>query len=98
MKIPKLKTNPAAGLIADALEHAQIKAAEAARDMGIPRSRLSDIFAGRKGVSADTALRLQSYLGLSAVLVMRLQSDFDLSRASEETGAQIRKSVQPHLV
>ena len=98
MKIPKLKTNPAAGLIADALEHAQIKAAEAARDMGIPRSRLSDIFAGRKGVSADTALRLQSYLGLSAVLVMRLQSDFDLSRASEETGAQIQKSVQPHLV
>jgi len=98
MNIPKLKTNPAAGLIADSLEHAEISAAEAARDMGIPRSRLSDIFGGRKGVSADTALRFQSYLGISAVLLMRLQSDFDLSKAAEETGAQIRKSVQPHFV
>ena len=98
MNIPSLKANPAAGLIADALEHAGIKSAQAARDMGIPRSRLSDLFAGRKGVSADTALRVESYLGISAVLLMRLQSDFDLSRASAEKGAQIRRTVQPHLV
>ena len=97
MTIPKLKTNPAARLLADALEHEEIKAAQAARDMGIPRSRLSDIFAGRKGVSADTALRIERYLGISAILLMRLQSDFDLSRAATEKGDQIKKSVRRHL-
>ena len=41
----KLRTNPAAGLIHDELEARSISAAKAARDMAIPRSRLSDIFA-----------------------------------------------------
>jgi addiction module HigA family antidote len=77
MKIPRLKTNPAAGLIADILEHENVAASQAARDMHIPRSRLSDIFAGRKGVSADTALRLERYLGVSSALLLRLQTDFD---------------------
>ena len=97
MKIPRLKTNPAAGLVADALEYEGIKPAQAARDMGIPRSRLSDIFSGRKGVSADTALRVERYLGISAMMLMRLQSDFDLSRAVAEKGEQIEKSVNRHL-
>lgn len=97
MKIPKLKTNPAAGLIADALGHAGVSQAQAARDMDIPRSRLTDVFAGRKGISADTALRVERYLGISSVLLMRLQSDFDLSRAVQQKGEQIQRAVHPHL-
>lgn len=97
MKIPNLRINPAAGLLADALAHEDIKAAQAAREMGIPRSRLSDIFAGRKGVSADTALRVERYLGISSVMLTRLQSDFDLSRAAAEKGEQIKESVRRHL-
>lgn len=96
MNTPILKTNPAAGLVADALEHEAIMPAQAAREMGIPRSRLSDIFAGRKGVSADTALRVERYLGISSMLLMRLQSDFDLSRATVKKGEQIKKSVRRH--
>jgi len=91
----KLQTNPAAGLIYDELEARRIPAATAARDMAIPRSRLSDIFAGRKGVSADTALRLQQYLGIPAGLLIRLQAVFDLSRAESEKGAAIRREVVP---
>ncbi len=41
---------------------------------------------GRKGVSADTALRLEHYLGISSVLLVQLQSGFDLSRAAAEKG------------
>ena len=98
MKIPKLKTNPAAGLIADALEHEKITRAQASREMGIPRSRLSDICAGRKGVSADTALRLQQYLGIPASLIIRLQADYDLSQAAQQKGLQIESQIQRHLV
>jgi addiction module HigA family antidote len=91
----KLRTNPAAGLIHDELEAREIPAAKAARDMAIPRSRLSDIFAGRKGVSADTALRFERYLGISAGLLIRLQAEYDLSKAVADKGAQIRKEIHP---
>lgn len=76
----KLRTNPAA---------------KAARDMAIPRSRLSDIFAGRKGVSADTALRLERYLGISASLLIRLQAEYDLSKAVADKGPQIQREILP---
>jgi len=91
----KLRTNPAAGLIRDELEVRAIPAATAARNMAIPRSRLCDIFAGRKGVSADTALRLERYLGISAVLLIRLQAEYDLSKAVAEIGLQIRRQILP---
>ena len=91
----KLRTNPAAGLVQDELEARMIPAAKAARDMAIPRSRLSDIFAGSKGVSSDTALRLERYLGVSAALLIRLQAEYDLSKATVDKGPQIRREVRP---
>ena len=85
----KLKTNPATGLIQDELTARGISFAQASRSMDIPRSRLSDMFAGRKGVSADTALRLERYLGISAALLIRLQAEFDLSKAAQENGSPL---------
>jgi addiction module HigA family antidote len=93
-----LQTNPAAGLIRDELEARGITASRAAGDMHIPRSRLSDIYAGRKGVSADTALRVERYLGISAPLLMSLQADFDLSKASREKGSELKRTIQPLTV
>jgi addiction module HigA family antidote len=93
----KLSTNPAAGLIHDELETRRIPAAKAARDMAVPRSRLSDIFAGRKGVSADTALRFERYLGIPAVLLIRLQAEYDLSKALADKGSQIKREVLPAI-
>ncbi|WP_367872234.1 HigA family addiction module antitoxin [Luteolibacter sp. Populi] len=90
-----LQTNPAAGLIHDELEARGIPASRAASGMHIPRSRLSDIFGGRKGVSADTALRIERYLGISASLLLRLQSDFDLSKASREKGEELKRTIKP---
>ena len=92
-----LKTNPAAGLIRDELAERGIAPAQAARDMRIPRSRLSDIFACRKGVSADTAIRVERYLGISASLLLRLQADFDLSKAKREIGPQVAREIIPAL-
>ena len=93
-----LQTNPAAGLIHDELEARAITASKAAGDMHIPRSRLSDIFANRKGVSADTALRVERYLGVSASLLMRLQADFDLSKATREKGGEVKRTIKPLAV
>lgn len=91
----QLRTNPAAGLIHDELEAREIPAASAVRDMAIPRSRPSDIFAGRKGVSADTALPFDRDLGVSAGLLIRLQAECDLSKAVAEKGVQILREIDP---
>ena len=91
----KLRSNPAAGLIRDELEIREISGSKAARDMAIPRSRLSDIYAGRKGVSADTALRIERYLGVSAELLIRLQAEYDLSKAVANKGPEIQLKIRP---
>lgn len=49
-----------------------------ARDIDVPVGRISDIVAGKRGVTPDTALRFAKYFGTNAELWLRLQADFDL--------------------
>jgi addiction module HigA family antidote len=57
---------------------------EAARRMGISLNRLNEIVLGKRGITADTALRLARFLKTSAQFWMRLQADWDLQRASRK--------------
>ena len=54
---------------------------EAARQLGISLNRLSEIVLGKRGISADTALRLGRLLKTSPQFWMRLQADWDLHEA-----------------
>jgi len=54
---------------------------EAARRLGISLNRLNEIVLGKRGITADTALRLSRLLKTSPQLWMRLQADWDLHRA-----------------
>jgi len=54
---------------------------EAARRLGISLNRLNEIVLGKRGITADTALRLSRLLKTSPQLWMRLQSDWDLHQA-----------------
>ena len=54
---------------------------EAARRLGISLNRLNEIVLGKRGITADTALRLARYLKTSPQLWMRLQADWDLHQA-----------------
>lgn len=49
-----------------------------ARDIDVPVGRISDIVAGKRGVTPDTALRFAKYFGTTAELWLRLQADYDL--------------------
>ncbi len=64
--------------------------------MNIPRSRLCDIFAGRKRVSIDTALRVEAYLGIRAGLLVALQADYDLSQVAHGQGKRVAAEVKPY--
>lgn len=49
-----------------------------ARDIDVPVGRISDITNGKRGITADTALRLGRYFGVPPQLWLRLQAEFDL--------------------
>jgi addiction module HigA family antidote len=52
-----------------------------ARELGVPPRRINEIILGKRGISADTALRLAKRFGNSARFWMGLQADFDLHLA-----------------
>lgn len=63
-----------------------------AKALHIPHSRLTDIVKGRRGISADTALRLSRYFGNSPEFWLGLQAEHDLRTA--DTG-RIEREVSP---
>jgi addiction module HigA family antidote len=60
----------------------------------VPANRVSEIIAGRRGISPETALRLGRYFGTGAPLWSRLQADYDLSEAEQRLGSSIRREVE----
>jgi addiction module HigA family antidote len=54
-----------------------------AREIGVPPRRINEIILGKRGISADTALRLAKRFGNSARFWMALQADFDLHLAQQ---------------
>lgn len=66
-----------------------------ARDIGVSPGRISEIVNGKRGISADTALRLAQYFNTSAELWVGLQSEYDLRVARRELGEEVKKRVHP---
>lgn len=76
------------------LQARRISANRLALDLGVPADRVGKILAGRRAVSADTALRLGRYFGSGPEIWMNLQSAYDLDVAQKEKGAEIERSVR----
>jgi addiction module HigA family antidote len=68
-----------------------------ARDIDVPPGRVSLIVNGKRGITADTALRLAKYFRVSAELWMGLQSEYDLRVAQRKVADEIEKRVRPHV-
>lgn len=79
----RIPTHPGEMLRAEFLEPLGISVSDFAEAIGVSRVRLSEIVNGRRGVTADTALRLGKALGTSAELWMGLQAGYDLAVASK---------------
>ena len=67
-----------------------------ARDIVVPPGRISAIVNGKRAITADTALRLGKYFGVSPEVWMGLQADYDLRVAQRAIGAEVEKRVQRH--
>lgn len=61
----------------------------------VPARRINEIVLGKRGVSADTALRLSRYFGMSPHFWLGLQMDYELDVAEYSLEAKIEKEVTP---
>ena len=66
-----------------------------ALDLRLPSGCISDILKGKRGISADTALRLARYFGNSARFWLNLQIGFGLAVSEREIGERIAAEVRP---
>jgi addiction module HigA family antidote len=80
-------------VLADELAEIGMTAAGLARALHVPSNRLYQIIAGRRAMSADTALRLEQWLGVEAAFWMNLQKAYELDLASEQAGEEIKRTV-----
>ena len=76
-------------LVARALSANQLALA-----LSVPSGRIVDIMNGKRGITADTALRLGRYFGNNPQFWMNLQSQYDLAVASNEYGETIKNEVR----
>jgi antitoxin HigA-1 len=67
-----------------------------ARDLDITVGRINDIIHGKRGITADTAVRLSKYFGTSPEFWLNLQSDFDLRKIRKNDWPAIESRIRPY--
>ncbi len=77
------------------LDELGMSVAALARAINVPRVRLNDVVRGHRGITADTAMRLGRYFGMSPVFWMNLQSHYELEMAAATLGDRVEKEVRP---
>jgi addiction module HigA family antidote len=65
------------------------------RDLVVPPNRISAIVNGKRGITADTALRLERYFGVEAQFWLNLQSEYDLRMIKRKIGNDIEQRIIP---
>lgn len=80
-------------VLADELAEINMTAAELARALHVPSNRIYQIIAGKRSMTADTALRLEQWLGVEAAFWMNLQKNYELDLASEKMGDDIKHTI-----
>ncbi len=87
--------HPGEILLEDYIKPMGVSVRAVAMALHVPYSRLSEIVKGERGVSADTALRLERYFGSEAQGWLNLQTAYELRLAEIENGKSIAKEIRP---
>ena len=78
-------------ILADELEEIGLSAKKLADVIEVPPNRLYQILAGKRNVTADTALRLGRYFGMSPDFWMNLQTAYELASARQRIGKAVER-------
>lgn len=86
-KIPPI--HPGQVLMEDFIKGFEITQNKIAVSIGVPPRRINEIVHGKRGITADTALRLERYFGVSAQFWLNLQTRYELDLAEDRVSEQI---------
>jgi addiction module HigA family antidote len=65
-----------------------------AKDIGVPPRRINEIVKGQRAITADTAVRLGRYFGMSPEFWLNLQTHYDLGQVKELLAHRLEKEVK----
>ena len=88
-KLPNI--HPGDVLLKEFLEPMALSQNALARATDVPPRRINEIVLGKRGISADTALRLAAAFGTSERFWLGLQADYDLEEARRALGAAVAR-------
>lgn len=88
-------THPGDVLHEDFLKPLNMSQYALAKAIGVPQMRISELVNRRRGISADTALRLARYFGTSPEFWMGMQATYDLEVARDQIGPEIETTIRP---
>jgi addiction module HigA family antidote len=81
-------------VLADELTELALSPAALARELNIPSNRIYQLLSGKRAMTADTALRLEQWLGVSAAFWMNLQKRYELDLAAQTIGDTIKTTIR----
>ncbi len=95
----KLKpVHPGEVLLEEFLKPMGLSQNRVALDIGVPARRINEIVLGRRRITADTALRLARYFGMSPQFWLGLQMDYDLDVTEDAIADRLAQEVRPYAV
>jgi antitoxin HigA-1 len=86
--------HPGEILLEEFLKPMNISQHQLAKDISVPARRISEIVSGERSISADTAIRLSRYFGLSERFWLNLQSTYDLEVEKDKLNGRIENEVK----
>jgi len=91
-----LPVHPGEVLLEEFLKPMGLSHNKVAIEIGVHPRRINEIVLGKRRITADTALRLARYFGISPQFWLGLQNDYDLDLAADSLGERLEREVQVH--
>ena len=88
--------HPGVMLKEDFLDDLNIKPGTLARAIGVDRTAIKQIIDGKRGISADMAIRFGLFFDMSAQFWLNMQKDYELRMAEREKLAEFKQMIQPY--
>lgn len=87
-------TPPGEVLLEEFLAPLEISQYQLAKEISVPRRRINEIIQGKRAVTADTAIRLARYFGMSDRFWLNLQTRYDIEVTRDRLGARLEQEVR----
>jgi addiction module HigA family antidote len=98
MKKKFAPVHPGEILLEEFLTPMRVTQYQLAKDINVPPRRINEIVHGNRSITADTALRLSRYFGMSETFWINLQAHYDLEVQKDKLAGRLEKEVRVYSI